>query len=378
MKIALFTDSFVPGIGGTENVVLKLAIELSKGHDVLVVAPDYHKPYDDQSLPFKIVRSRSIKVSRNECWAFPSLGKRVKNALDEFKPDVLHAHTLGTITGYAIKYAKRHNLPLICTVHTKFKYCFDEVAKFPPLVNYLLRRIMKRANKADVVTSVSNSMIEELRAYGLNKDVTIIRNGNDIKEKTLIEKTKNEKFTLLYVGMIISYKNLKFSLDVLNELRKYNDNFVFYMVGRGAHEKKFRRYVKKLNMNQNVVMTGAITDKNKLKDIYKSADLLLFTSIFDNDSLVLIEAAENQVPAIVLENTGSAERIVEGETGFVGTNDTKAFAKKIDVLMQNQELLKKVGGKAVEICISWDKIIAEYIDLYEKAITSKKKESNSY
>ena len=109
MRIALFTDSFLPGIGGTENVVLKLATELSKEHQVMVIAPDYHKYYNDDALPFKVIRSRSLKVSKNECWAFPGLGKRVKKALDEFKPDVLHCHTLGTMAGYANSYAKKNN-----------------------------------------------------------------------------------------------------------------------------------------------------------------------------------------------------------------------------------------------------------------------------
>ncbi len=372
LRIALFTDSFLPGIGGTENVVLKLATELSKDHQVMVVAPNYHKYYDDGALPFKVVRARSIKVSKNECWALPGVGKRVKKALDEFKPEVLHAHTLGMMAGYANKYAKKNNLPVVCTVHTKFKYCFDQVAKFPPLVKFLLNRIMKRANKADIVTSVSNSMIPELNSYGLKKPVTIIRNGNDPKQKKEINKTPNQKFTLLYVGMIINYKNLGFSLTVLQELKKINDNFVFYMVGRGAHEKKYKKLIKKLGLENNVIMTGAITDRNKLTQIYNSADLLLFTSIFDNDSLVLIEAAENGVPAIVLENTGSAERFVDGQTGFMASNDKKLFAQKIASLMQNRELLTKVGERALEICITWDTILREYEQVYQKAIDLKK------
>lgn len=372
LRIALFTDSFVPGIGGTENVVLRLATEFSKTDEVLVVAPDYHKPFDDSALPFKVVRSRGLKVSKNEVWAFPGLGKRVKKALDEFKPDVLHAHTLGTMAGYAIKYAKKKNLPIISTVHTKFKYCFDHVAKFPPLVKYLLNRITKRANKMDIVTSVSNSMIAELNSYGLKKEVTIIRNGNDIKENLQIEKKKNQKFTLLYVGLIIDYKNLGFSLEVLKELKSINDDFVFYMVGRGIHERKFRKYAKKLGLEDNVIMTGAITDKQKLKEYYNKTDLLLFTSVFDNDSLVLIEAAENKVPAIVLENTGSAERFVDGETGFTASVDKKAFAQKIAELMKDKELLERVGERAIEICISWKTIVDEYMEVYQKAIEMKK------
>lgn len=372
MRIALFTDSFVPGIGGTENVVLRLATEFSKTDEVLVVAPDYHKPFDDDALPFKVVRSRGLKVSKNEVWAFPGLGKRVKKALDEFKPDILHVHTLGTMAGYAIKYAKKNNLPIISTVHTKFKYCFDHVAKFPPLVKYLLNRITKRANKMDIVTSVSNSMIAELNSYGLKKDVTIIRNGNDIKENLQVEKKKNQKFTLLYVGLIIDYKNLGFSLEVLKELKEIDDNFLFYMVGRGAHEKKFRKYAKKLGLENNIIMTGAITDKQKLKEYYNMADLLLFTSVFDNDSLVLIEAAENKVPAIVLEKTGSSERFVDGETGFTASVDKKQFAQKIAELMKDKEILEKVGEKAIEICIPWKTIVDEYLQVYNEAIEMKK------
>ena len=372
MRIALFTDSFVPGIGGTENAVLRLATELSKDNAVLVVAPDYHKEFDDGALPFKVARSRGLKVSKNEVWAFPGLGKRVKKALDEFKPDVLHTHTLGTMAGFAIKYAKKNNLPLVSTIHTKFRYCFEHVAKFPPIVNFLLRRITKRANKADMLTSVSKSMIAEMNSYGLKKPLTIIRNGNDVKENVLVEKHSGEKFTLLYVGLIIDYKNLGFSLEVLSELKKIDDNFLFYMVGRGAHEKKFKRYAKKLGLENNVVMTGAITDKQKLKEYYNKTDLLLFTSVFDNDSLVLIEAAENQVPAIVLENTGSAERFVDGKTGYIASTDKKEFANKIARLMKDRESLKKVGESAIDICIPWKTIVNEYLEVYSQAIQMKK------
>ena len=144
------------------------------------------------------------------------------------------------------------------------------------------------------------------------------------------------------------------------------------MVGRGAHEKKFRKYAKKLGLENNVVMTGAITDKQKLKEQYNMADMLLFTSVFDNDSLVLIEAAENQVPAIVLENTGSAERFVDGKTGFIASTDKTEFAQKIASLMKDRESVERVGKSAIDICIPWKTIVDEYLDVYNTAIAMKK------
>ena len=372
VKIALFTDSFLPGIGGTVNVVLKLATELSKEHSVMVLVPSYHRPYEENlDLPFKVVRAKSLGASKNEYWAMPGITRKVKRALDEFKPDILHSHTIGMMAGYANKYAKKHGIPVICTVHTKFKYCYDEALKLPVLVKILLKFVMRRPNRADRVTSVSYSMIEELKRYGLKKPLTIIRNGNYPKEHIPTEKTPNDKFTLLYVGMIIKYKNLDFSLRALKELKKTHPDFVFYMIGRGAHEKKFKKYVKKLGLENNVVMTGAITDKQKLNEYYKKADLFLFTSVFDNDGLVLIEAAENDTPALVLEGTGSAERFVDGKTGFFAKPNERAVAEKIAYLMENPKELKDVGGRAYAICISWDDIVNEYVELYKEEIDKK-------
>ena len=125
MKIALFTDSFLPGIGGTENVVLKLAEEYSKNNQVTVFAPSYHKPYEQVlDLAFKVIRAPSIRTSKNDFWAQPHLSRTVKRALNEFKPDVIHAHTIGMMAGYANAYAKKYGVPIIYTIHTKYKYCF--------------------------------------------------------------------------------------------------------------------------------------------------------------------------------------------------------------------------------------------------------------
>ena len=375
MKIAIFTDSFLPGIGGTENVVLRLSKELSKNHEVIVFAPDYHRPYEENlELPFKVVRAKSIGFTKNDYWAMPGATKLIKKTLDEFKPDVLHTHTLGMMAGYANKYGKKHNIPVICTVHTKFKYCYKHVFKLNILINILLAHVIKRAEKADRVCSVSYSMIPELKSYGLkNKEVTVIKNGNDSKAEHEIVKTKNDKFVILYVGMIIGYKNLGFSLSALAELKKRRSDFVFYMVGRGSHEKKFKKMSEKLGLKDNVIMTGAITDRNKLNEIYAMSDLFLFTSIFDNDGLVILEAADMGTPALVIENTGASERFIPEQTGFVAKYDAVSVADKIEELMGEREKLVEVGKRARSIFIPWEKVAEDYLNIYKEEIALKTK-----
>ena len=121
MKIAIFTDSFLPGIGGTENAILRLAVALSKKHEVMVFAPSYGDKKFDETLPVKVARTKSLKVSKNDRWAFPDISPKFKKALKDFAPDVLHCQTVGTTCGYANRYAKKYDVPLIYTVHTKFR-----------------------------------------------------------------------------------------------------------------------------------------------------------------------------------------------------------------------------------------------------------------
>ena len=84
-----------------------------------------------------------------------------------------------------------------------------------------------------------------------------------------------------------------------------------------------------------------------------------------------IEAAENDTPALVLEGTGSAERFVDGKTGFTAKPNEKSVAQKIAYLMDNKEELKSVGQRAYSVCIPWDDIVREYVDLYKEEIDKK-------
>ncbi|MBQ8426784.1 MAG: glycosyltransferase [Clostridia bacterium] len=372
MKIAIFTDSFLPSIGGTENAVCRFATVLSEEHEVMVFAPNGHKEIDDGAFPFKVARAKSIGVTKNDFWAHPNLSGKMKKALNDFKPDVVHSHTVGMMASFANKYAKKHDIPSISTIHTKFRYCYKDALKVSLFAEILLRYVMRRPKNADRVCTVSNSMITELKSYGLKRnDVIVIKNGNDEKANTVHKQVKDGVFKLLFVGRIIDYKNIRFSIDCLKELKKIRSDFVFNLVGRGPHIKKFTKYAKKCGLEENVKFLGAITDRVKLKEIYADSDLFFFTSIFDNDGLVVMEAAGEGTPSLVLKDTGASERITDGETGFLVEANAKAVADKISFLMDNRELLSTVGAKSSSIFTSWQEAVDAYVDIYKQEIEKK-------
>ena len=372
MKIALFTDSFLPGVGGTENAVFNYASALSKEHEVVVFAPKYTQEFCDTDKPFKIVRAKSIGVTKNDFFAMPYFTKEVKKTLLEFAPDIIHCNTVGQMTAYPLKFGKKHKIPVVCTLHTKFKYCYIHDLKSKFLANILLKFVMRRIKKADAVTAVSFDMKEEARSYGIKNDITVIKNGLNAPTGESLKKTPTKIFTFLYVGMISEFKNIAFSLRALAKVKEKNSQFIFNIVGRGSDVKKFQNLTKELGLEEQVNFVGVVKDKKVLNSYYSNADLFLFPSVFDNDALVLLEAGFQGTPSLVLRNTGSAERIVENESGFATENDLDAYANKILELMNDKSLLEKVGERAKSIYTPWEDTVIKYLDFYKQTIKNYK------
>ena len=94
LKVAVFTDSFYPGTGGTERAVDGIASWLvENGCEVMVCAPKYGKR-DYKSEIYQINRAKSIKLSDNSYLPIMTISANFKKVLRAFKPDIIHCNTL--------------------------------------------------------------------------------------------------------------------------------------------------------------------------------------------------------------------------------------------------------------------------------------------
>ena len=379
MRIAIFTDSFLPGVGGTEKAVLGLANALSENNKVVVCAPYYSRKYKDD-FGFQVLRTNSIKITNNDYFAFPFASHKFKKALNEFNPEIIHCQSVSPMARFAIHYAKKHNIPVLMTVHTKFKTAFERSIKSKVIVNALIKNLVKKLNKVKQVYTVSNDMIDELKSYGYCGEVKVIRNGatfNRINNLEDVKKLAIKKYNLseeenifLYVGHIVKFKNLEFTINALKILKDRGINFKMLFVGHGFDDDYFKNLCKKLGLHDNVIFTGQITDKDLLSSLYGAGELFLFPSIFDNDPLTIVEAALHHVPAITIKNTGSSERITNNVSGFVVENNVQEFANKIIEAISDKARLKQIGDEAEKtIPKDWSTTAEEYLTEYCKVLT---------
>ncbi len=372
MRIAIFSDSYLPGVGGTENAVLYYCKELAIDNEVVLFAPTYKKPFSDD-FNFRTIRIKSKQITKNDSVALPNLCKKTKEALKEFKPDIIHTMTLGPIFKYAIKYAKKNKIKVVSTVHTKYLYCYKRAIHIPLLAKIIVHSFAKYLNNADCVCSVSHDMQNELKSYGLKKEIVVIKNGG-IRRNNSFVKSENEIINFLFVGLIIKYKNIKFTIDALDIVKKKGYNFIFNIVGDGQDRKYFEKYVAKKQLSDCIKFLGRTTDSKKLDKLYAENDLFLFPSVFDNDPLVVCEAGNMGTPSLVIEGTGASERINDGENGFTSKYGVEDFAEKIIYFINHRDKLKDAGKEAKNLFTSWQDNKKEYLTLYKKLLN---KEANN-
>ena len=221
---------------------------------------------------------------------------------------------------------------------------------------------------------------DTLLSYGFNGEVKILPNGTDMsfdgdlqELKDICNKTYNldpNQKVLLFVGRLVKPKNIYLILDAVKHLAKTTDFKMIY-VGDGDEFARLKEKIKAYNLQDKVMMTGKVMDKTLLKSLYCRAQLFLFPSIYDSDGVVKYEAAAFETPRLLLEGSNASCGVSDNVNGFLCNDNPKDMAQKISMLLQNDELLQKVGLCAKQTLYKkWDEIADMayqiYVDVIEK------------
>lgn len=101
MRIVLVTETFFPAVDGTTTTVKAVLDRLvDRGHQVLVIAPGPG-----------LTSYRGCRIARVRPLDKPAA--QVREALDAFRPDLLHVTSPGTVGRKALKHARRIGVPTV-------------------------------------------------------------------------------------------------------------------------------------------------------------------------------------------------------------------------------------------------------------------------
>lgn len=379
LNIGLFIDTWFPMIDGVISVVDNYARHLSKVANVTVFAPNSGKVENINSLPYKLVRCKSMKVvGLDYVLPLPSLDKKFKRELKKANLDIIHIHSPFTIGKMATTFGKKNNIPVVATFHSQYERDFYKVTKSHLLTKILLKKIIKVFNMSNLLLTMNSKCVEIIKNYGYKGRVKILPNGTNLKSEINLSKyteeiydkykINNEQKILISIGRLVKLKNIDLVIESCKILKQKNFNFKLLIVGGGQDELYFKKKVKELSLSSEIDFIGKIYD-NKLKSAYLSiADLNVFPSFYDTDGIVKIEAAAFETPTLFAKGSVASASCSDNINGYIANPDPISFANKIINIFRDLNYQNVCKNAKKDLYKTWDQIIKKLFIIYNKEI----------
>lgn len=387
-NIGIFVDAFFPYIDGVVMVVENYAKNLDKLGKVYVICPQPKDKTYKYEKPYEVITCKSVRIPILKLdYPRPGKDKEFRKKLDEMNLDIIHIHTPFAMGKFALKLAKEKKIPAVATLHSQYKKDFKRFAKLGFIVRTLMKMIMKVFNGAAEVWTFNKGCRNTLYEYGYKGECHLVSNGTEMIPLPNISEhveAVNKEYGLtdvehvfIFVGRLYRQKNNTLNLKALSILKKKGlSNFKFVIVGEGEDKKNLTNLTQKFGLEENVIFTGLVRDRNKVAALFARSDLFLFPSLYDMSSLVQIEAACYNTPVLFLEGANTASAVTNEVNGFTSPNNVEIYADKIEKIISDKKKLEAIGKNAhKDLYITWTQLAQNVYDRYNEIIEQHKAKS---
>ena len=341
MKIAFFTDSWLPNVDGVVTSMLNYRKELEhRGHDVWIFTTGSRESMllnkDPQVFAYRAVPFPPYPQYRLALNPFPS-----KAVVEKKNVELVHSHAIASMGLAAIKTARDLDLPLVGTYHTMIPYGVKLITSWE-WSQRIAERLLWRAIKAfyqpfDLVTTPSEAARKSLEEHHVDAPTLVVPNGVDINRynprisgarvRKELGLKKNEKM-IMVAGRLSHEKNVDVIVRALPQVLKQVDARLV-ITGKGPAEQTVHALAHDLGLGKKVVFMGFVP-KERLGEYYSAADVLATASTFETQGLALTEAMACGTPAVGAKALAIPEAVEEGRNGFLFEPfDTEECAEKI-------------------------------------------------
>jgi glycosyltransferase involved in cell wall biosynthesis len=141
------------------------------------------------------------------------------------------------------------------------------------------------------------------------------------------------------------------------------------MVGGGPASAECKAEVARLGLAEKVHFTG-FRPRNEIQPICQAGDVFAFPSTTDTQAIVVCEALCAGLPCVAVRAGGTPEVIRDGIDGFLTSNSREEFAAKLEQLLSNRELRRKMSAEALSGSgrFSEAEMGERFIQFYERTI----------
>ena len=314
MRIALFTETFLPKVDGIVTRLRHTIEHLERNGDrVLVVAPEgglteYKgaKVYGVPGMPLPLYPELKL--------ALPPIG--TKSAIEKFQPDLIHVVNPAVLGVGGIYYAKKLNIPLVASYHTHLPQYLQHYG-LGALEGVLWELLKAAHNKAQLNLCTSSAMVKELVNHGIER-VDLWQRGVDTEMfqphlasqqmRSRLSQGHPEDPLLLYVGRVSAEKQIDQIKPVLEAIPQAR----LAIVGDGPNRESLEAHFAGTKTHFVGYLQGL-----ELASAFASADAFVFPSRTETLGLVLLEAMAAGCPVVAARSGGIPDIVTDGVNGYL-------------------------------------------------------------
>jgi glycosyltransferase involved in cell wall biosynthesis len=362
--------------GGVEMAVTLLANAFTEyGYDVEILCTyNLGQPVYKLDDRVKVTYLTDVRPNREEFRA----AIKSKNPFKILKEGLYSVKVLRLKKSTLIKKFKEIQDGIIVSTRNEHsvllsKYGNDRVKKIAQLHHdhlfdrKLLSDFKNNYKNIDVFTLLTDRLSTEAREIMKNNNRTKIVTMPNFLEDVSMRKAVVRERQVIAVGRLHTVKGF----DRLIELWKsvdFSEPAVLKIVGDGDEKERLEMLIKENNLQNRVILTGAMPHDKVMEEMSKSL-FYVMTSYSEGFPFVVIEAMLMGLPVVAFDVRVGPEAIIEHEKNgyLVPDNDNSAFAKKVELLASDRELLERMSESAVKRSRDFSKenIMKIWLDILE-------------
>lgn len=368
LRVALFSGNYnYVRDGANQALNLLVGHLLDAGVTMRIYSPTIAKPAFPPVGDLVDVPAIAIPF-RPEYRLGLGLPRRPREDVEAYRPDIVHLSAPDILGHRAIKWAKRHNIPTIASLHTRFE-TYPAFYGLGFLEKPAIRISTRFYNSVDKVLVPSPSMGDLLRDWGVTTPIGIWSRGinhdrfNPSRRDLAWRRSLgigDDEIAVSFLGRLVLEKGLGIFADVVATLKARGVPHKVLVIGEGPARSWFADQV------PDAVFTGFLSG-NDLGRAVASMDVLFMPSTTETFGNVTTEAMAAGVPVVAARATGSIDLVQHGITGFlVPPTDVAAYADAIQRLIEDPAL-RTAAGRAGHVAAQpymWDKVNAAVLDAY--------------
>ncbi|MCE2730249.1 MAG: glycosyltransferase family 1 protein [Sphingomonadaceae bacterium] len=372
LRIALFSGNYNYVRDGANQALNRLVgYLLSQGASVRVYSPTVENPAFQATGDLVSVPSMAIPF-RPEYRMPLSLSRSVRRDLEAFNPNIVHIASPDRVSRKAVKWAKKQNLPVLCSVHTRFETYFRyyNMSFIEPVVEAWIRRLYR---KCDALVAPSESFAQVLRQQRMNYDIDIWSRGVDREifnpgrrdmEWRRGLGISDDTPVIGFLGRLVMEKGLDVFSDTIDQLKRRNVPHQVLVIGEGPARAWFESRIPEAKFAG--FQVGA-----DLGRAVASMDMFFNPSVTEAFGNVTLESMACGLPVVAAKATGSQSLVEDKVSGrLITPGAINQFADALQAYCVNTDLRAEHGniGERRSLDYSWDAINQTVADTYLRLI----------